>query len=448
MSDSKPVVLAVDDTPTNLDLLREILSNEYKVKVANSGQKALHLAARDPQPDIILLDIMMPGMDGYDVCQELKQRPETTPIPVIFVTAKSQVEDEQRGLALGAVDYITKPYNHEIVRARVRTHVANYEKTRELISEILELRGSKARSFSDIDEPALIALIQSGQGHLVEFKSTMRWNLRTDQMDKDIEDNCLKAIAGYLNAEGGTLLIGVDDEGTIVGLDNDHFENEDKLLLHWVNLIKSYLGPEFIPYIRSIIHNVGDRRLLVVECLPSARPTFFKRDNEESFFVRMSNTTQALKTSESLAYIDQHFSVGQKSDPTYKQRTTNHDLHSKIDDATLRKSPLSEWLEELKQRRVIRTAVLYIAIAWSFTEITTTVAETLDAPSWLRRALVLGFVGGFPVAMLLAWLYDLRVIRTQDPDSSSSKARSYWLLGALAIAFALAIATKVLLQPG
>ncbi|MGI9260729.1 MAG: response regulator, partial [Woeseiaceae bacterium] len=80
-------VLIVDDTPANLDLLREILSDDYRVRIATSGEKALELASRKPLPDIILLDIMMPGMDGYEVCQELKQNPETTPIPVIFVTA-------------------------------------------------------------------------------------------------------------------------------------------------------------------------------------------------------------------------------------------------------------------------------------------------------------------------------------------------------------------------
>ncbi|MGI9262545.1 MAG: response regulator, partial [Woeseiaceae bacterium] len=90
MTDAKLVVLAVDDTLSNLDLLHGVLSEDYKVKVATNGEKALELAVKEPRPDIILLDVMMPGMSGHDVCRVLKQNPETTPIPVIFVTAMSQ----------------------------------------------------------------------------------------------------------------------------------------------------------------------------------------------------------------------------------------------------------------------------------------------------------------------------------------------------------------------
>lgn len=448
MSESKPVVLAVDDIPANLDLLREILSDEYKVKVANSGEKALQLANRDPRPDIILLDIMMPGMSGYDVCQELKQRPDTTPIPVVFVTAMSEVEDEQRGLALGAVDYITKPYDHDIVKARVRAHIDNYARTQQLIAEVRELRDSKARSFTDFEESALTALIQSGEGPLVEFRPALRWNFDANRIDEDIEDSCLKTVAGFLNSEGGTLFVGVNDEGAPVGLNDDRFEDEDELLLHWINLIRSCLGPEFIPYIRSIIHTVGDHRLLIVECLPSARPVFLTRDGAESFHVRIGNATQALKTSESLAYIEQQFSAGQENLSKHETRGTDDSSQAKVGNTSESKSPLSQWLDELKQRRVIRTAILYIVVAWSFTEIATTAADTLDAPSWIGRAIMLGFIGGFPIAMLLAWLYDLRITRTEDSEASSKKTRAFRLLGAIVVASALVIATKVLFGSG
>ena len=116
-------ILVVDDTPINLDLLRDILSPHYRVRLAINGESALRLARNNP-PDLILLDIMMPDMDGYTVCQQLKSDPRLAQIPVIFVTAMSETEDETKGFEVGAVDYITKPISAPIVLARVKTHLA------------------------------------------------------------------------------------------------------------------------------------------------------------------------------------------------------------------------------------------------------------------------------------------------------------------------------------
>lgn len=121
--EQKPVVLVVDDTPANLALVSSLLKDLYMVKVANRGARALQVAATKPMPDLILLDIMMPEMDGYEVITKLKENPETADIPVIFLTAKAEVEDEQKGFELGAIDYITKPISPPIVLARVKTHL-------------------------------------------------------------------------------------------------------------------------------------------------------------------------------------------------------------------------------------------------------------------------------------------------------------------------------------
>ncbi|HJV66203.1 MAG TPA: response regulator [Geomonas sp.] len=118
-----PSILVVDDTPDNLALMGGILRDSYRVRVANNGERALRIAGGEEPPDLILLDIMMPGMDGYQVCQRLKEAPSTRDIPVIFLTARSDPEDERRGLALGAVDYITKPISPPIVLARIKTHL-------------------------------------------------------------------------------------------------------------------------------------------------------------------------------------------------------------------------------------------------------------------------------------------------------------------------------------
>ncbi|WP_374437968.1 HD-GYP domain-containing protein [Inhella sp.] len=119
----RPAVLVVDDTPQNLALMSELLRPHYRVSVANHGERALHLLQHGALPDLILLDIMMPGIDGYEVLRRLRADARTRHIPVIFLTAKAEVEDEAEGLALGAQDYITKPICAPIVLARVRTQL-------------------------------------------------------------------------------------------------------------------------------------------------------------------------------------------------------------------------------------------------------------------------------------------------------------------------------------
>ena len=120
--DSRPNILVIDDTPANLTLINQLLRTDYRVRLANHGLKGLALAA-STRPSLILLDIMMPGIDGYEVCRRLKANPETAEIPVIFLTAKSAAEDEELGLALGAADFIHKPIAPSVVMARVRMHL-------------------------------------------------------------------------------------------------------------------------------------------------------------------------------------------------------------------------------------------------------------------------------------------------------------------------------------
>ncbi|MFZ5958900.1 response regulator [Pseudomonas knackmussii] len=135
------VILVVDDQPDNLMLMSELLMGHYQVRVAASGAKALRVAQSSPAPDLVLLDIMMPEMDGYEVCRRLKADPRTRDIPVIFLTGVVSSADEQRGLDLGAVDYITKPISPPVTLARIRAHLklkANADFLRDK-SEFLEL---------------------------------------------------------------------------------------------------------------------------------------------------------------------------------------------------------------------------------------------------------------------------------------------------------------------
>jgi len=129
-------ILVVDDTPENIDVLVGILKPNYQLKVARGGKMAIKIANIKPQPDLILLDIMMPEIDGYQTCERLKSDIATQNIPIIFITARISVENETRGLALGAVDYITKPINPAIVMQRVKTHLALSNQKRELYQQV------------------------------------------------------------------------------------------------------------------------------------------------------------------------------------------------------------------------------------------------------------------------------------------------------------------------
>src|SRR3954470_21364314 len=120
---AKSRILVVDDTPANIKILADLLRKDYLLSVAINGADALELAGSEDRPDLLLLEVMMPEMDGHEVCRRLKEDARTRDVPVIFVTAMTEVEDEAKGFSLGAVDYIPKPYRPPIIRARVAAHV-------------------------------------------------------------------------------------------------------------------------------------------------------------------------------------------------------------------------------------------------------------------------------------------------------------------------------------
>ena len=142
----KATILVVDDTPDNLILMSNLLEGDYNVRIVTSGEKALKIAMSDSPPDLILLDIMMEGIDGYEVCRRLKNDPRTMNIPVIFVTARAEVEDEKKGLELGAVDYITRPVSPPIVLARVKNHLALKAMSDFLAQKNLELESARSEA--------------------------------------------------------------------------------------------------------------------------------------------------------------------------------------------------------------------------------------------------------------------------------------------------------------
>jgi putative two-component system response regulator len=160
-SDMKPTILIVDDAPLNITLLSALLRDEYRTLAATTGETALRISSVEHPPDLILLDIMMPDIDGYEVCRRLKENPKTVDIPVIFLTSKSNVQDEQKGLELGAVDYITKPLSPPIVMARIRTHlhlkqVSDFLRSRRDFLENEVVR--RTREIRTIQDVAMVAM--------------------------------------------------------------------------------------------------------------------------------------------------------------------------------------------------------------------------------------------------------------------------------------------------
>jgi phosphoserine phosphatase RsbU/P len=133
------LILIVDDTPTNIGVISGALRDTYKTKVATNGAKALAIAAEEEKPDLILLDVMMPEMDGYEVCRRLKADPATNEIPVIFLTGQTSAEDETKGFDVGAVDYVHKPFSPAVVKARVRSHILLREARAQLAKQLLDI---------------------------------------------------------------------------------------------------------------------------------------------------------------------------------------------------------------------------------------------------------------------------------------------------------------------
>lgn len=199
----KQRILIVDDAPENIKILGEVLKSEYSVSFATNGENGLRIARSENPPDLILLDIIMPGLNGYEVCQRLKADEKTRNIPIIFITAMNDVEDETRGLELGAVDYITKPFSSAIVKARVRTHL-ELKRHRDMLENLSAIDGltgiPNRRRFDElfnkewrlaVREHSLLTMI------MIDIDYFKRFN---DKYLHVAGDDCLRKVAETLAA--------------------------------------------------------------------------------------------------------------------------------------------------------------------------------------------------------------------------------------------------------
>lgn len=197
-----PKILIVDDNKQNIELLMELFRRDYKIVAALNAKRALKISMSDSPPDIILLDIIMPDIDGYQLCAILKEDPLTKNIPVIFITAVSEIMDENRGFALGAVDYITKPFHPPMVKARVKLHL-NLKRKQELLEKYAFIDAlteiPNRRRFDEILKVEWNRALRSKHPLSLIMLDLDHFKLYNDTYGHGKGDDCLRRVAGAMN---------------------------------------------------------------------------------------------------------------------------------------------------------------------------------------------------------------------------------------------------------
>jgi len=252
-ADSKPTILIVDDTPANLDLLVEILKADFRTKVATRGDKALELAFSGNPPDLVLLDIMMPGLNGYEVCERLKANPATRAIPVIFVTAMSEVEDETRGLELGGVDYVTKPISPPIVKARIRTHLAVSAQSRELQRMVYQLEAQSA-ALSEFNR-TLEARVAEGVGQVERLGRLKRFfspsvvdMLLSNSAEDPLRSHRREVAAVFVDLRGFTAFTETSDPEDVMRVLGEYHEGMGQMVMAYGGTLEHFAGDGMMIY--------------------------------------------------------------------------------------------------------------------------------------------------------------------------------------------------------
>ena len=249
----KPTILIVDDTPTNLALLVDILKAEYRTKVAISGEKALELACSGQPPDLILLDIMMPGLNGYEVCARLKNNDATRHVPVIFVTAMGEVDDETKGLEVGGVDYVTKPISPPIVKARIRTHLAvsSQAKDLQLLVHKLEVQ---AKELSDFNH-TLARRVDEGVAQVEKLARLKRFfsppvvdMLLSGAVEDPLKSHRREITAVFIDLRGFTAFTESSDPEDVMRVISDYHEAMGQLVMDYGGTLEHFAGDGMMVY--------------------------------------------------------------------------------------------------------------------------------------------------------------------------------------------------------
>jgi len=287
---SRPSILLLDDDAVSHEILRSALQGtDYQLISAIKPADGLKLA-RERNPHLVLLDVLMPEMDGFEVCCRLREDAATRDLAIIFLSGLNNAQDRVRGIELGAVDFISKPFDPDEIRARVRRQVALQEERRQLQAK-------------PTPEQRIARIIAAGENDHTEFKSTLRWSLNDNRPEHGVEIAWLKTVAAFLNSDGGNLVVGVDDRGTPLGIELDGFENNDKYLLHVNNRLQQHIGSEHAGSVRFGLYPAGGKNVLLIECTPATKPVFLTDGAQEHFFVRTGPGTRKLSMSQMLTYV-------------------------------------------------------------------------------------------------------------------------------------------------
>ncbi|BBP56312.1 hypothetical protein PHLH3_59380 [Pseudomonas sp. St386] len=284
-------ILWADDQQEVISSIVRILGLvDFNFEFAINGEDAL-LKIQKETFDFVLIDLAMPPgrWGGLWLLQEINKL--NLNLASIVVSGEGSQTETIKALRLGAIDYVTK---ENLIT--------------ELPQQLKRALDSKRQRL-----PSLLSIIKGGETDVVEFKSTLRVNLRTGAKDRDMELSVLKTITGFFNSSGGLLLVGINDEGHVLGIDGDLFPNNDKFQLHFWNVFREAIGAEFSEFVRSEVIEINDRFVFSVNCLRSNRPVFLKwkvagqSKSDELFYVRIGPQTELLGIRQAIAYIEDHF---------------------------------------------------------------------------------------------------------------------------------------------
>lgn len=267
----KPSILIVDDTPANLSLMTGLLEADYKVRAATSGEKALKIIFADTPPDLILLDIMMPEMDGYEVCRRIKANDDTKSIPVIFLTAMSETADEEKGLTLGAVDYITKPINPSIALARIKTQIDLYQLIQQIESskKVIQNQANQLALLNSSLEKKVED--QSGEINklsvLKEFFSPQVSQAIVDQGTDIFKTHRQSITVVFLDLRGFTAFTDDAEPEEVMGILSDYHTRMGQLITKYIGSVGHFAGDGIMIYFNDPIPLENHTEIAAKMCL-------------------------------------------------------------------------------------------------------------------------------------------------------------------------------------
>ncbi len=285
MKSKEKKILHIDDEEIARNEFSQIFNGtDYKLEFAVNSIDGLEKIQQNNY-DLILLDIIMPDLNnrqnimaGLELLKKIKEK--NANIPVIMLSVKTHMSTANEAFRMGAVDYIIKD--------KIKSDEELLRKVKNTLNHFEAL--AQSRDF-------VSHLINQGESKTMEFKSSLRWNFKAQKNDKKIKKSWLKTIVAFLNTDGGILLVGVEDDGEIIGIEHDKFPCDDKLLVYFSNQIERHIGLEFSKFIKFELESIVDKKVLFVECKKSFEPAFLKlNEEEEDFYIRVGPTSKKLST--------------------------------------------------------------------------------------------------------------------------------------------------------